>query len=457
MADIKNIRLQKKIGEVIYDIMPETVGSVVKVTDPMLVDGEVDSAILNTVLANIAEEARKGVKKIVYKANALHCYLEEDADATTTEGDIVIDLPAEQFLDQTTTEFITAFDLEAYKAAHTGVTIDDATAALNGKPVLVLGLKTIARNESGLEEVTITASAISIEDLIATYTGVAATATNPVGITVSENGEIAGSLAIKEDAEGFTNALKLDAEGKLYVDDVSIQNGTENAIVIQDADGKLINSGIILANDGETLPTKNAAGDNYTSVLEALNDLTTDVAFGSDGQIALLEKVDSEDTTYDYYWSLDHVNVSRADVDATPLAEGEIVTIDANGKIIASGVNISSLNSSDVVEGKIDKVVDATEDNIATLTAEGKIKDSGISAAGTINVYTAEDLANGTARVVGQYNEAVGQNVIAALNEVKAVADTALANRGAMYFVEKDGSLDASVVLTEYDLIMQEI
>lgn len=456
MADIKNIRLQKKIGEVIYDIMPETIGSVVKVTDPMLVDGEADSAILNTVLADIATTARKGVKKIVYKANALHCYLAEDADATT-DGDIVIDLPAEQFLDQATTEFITAFDLEAYKAAHTNVTIDEATSALNGKPVLVLGLKTIARNENGLEETTISASAISIEDLITTYTGVAATATNPVGITISEAGEIAGSLAIKEDAEGFTNALKLDAEGKLYVDDVSIQDGTENAIVTQDADGKLINSGIILANEGEVLPTKNAAGDSYTSVLEALNDLTADVAFGSDGQIALLEKVDSEGTTYDYYWSLDHVNVSRADVETTPLAEGEIVTIDANGKIIASGINVSSLNSSEVVEGKIDKVVDATEDNIATLTAEGKIKDSGIAASGTINVYTAEDLANGTPRVVGQYNEAVGQNVIAALNEVKTVADTALANRGAMYFVEKDGSLDASVVLTEYDLIMQEI
>lgn len=457
MADIKNIRLQKKIGEVIYDIMPETVGSIVKVTDPMLADGEADSTILNTVLADIAGEANKGIKKIVYKGNALHCYLDESKNAATENGDIVIDLPAEQFLDQASTEFITAFDLDAYKTAHANVTIDDATAALNGKPVLVLSLKTIARNESGAEEVTITASVISLENLISTYTGIEASPVNPVGITISEDGEIAGSLAIKEDAEGFTNALKLDDDGKLFVDDVSIKNGTENAIVTQDVNGKLVNSGIVLANVGETLPAKNTEGENYTSILEALNDLTADVAFGSDGQIALLEKVDSEGKTYDYYWSLDHVNVSRADVETKPLAEGEIVTIDASGKIIASGINVSSLDSSDVIEGKIDKVTDATEDNIATLTAEGKIKDSGISASGTINLYTAQDATNGTARVVGQYNESVGQNVIAALNEVKTVADTALANRGAMYFVAKDGSLDASVVLTEYDLIMQEI
>lgn len=298
----KNIVLQKKIGNEIVDVMPKTIGEIVYVSDPIAnkatANSSTNDAVLNTVLEDINNVADLGIKTVEYVDGEINFYTEESSNVTsgTTTPAFTINVPKEQFLDSTETQFYAEYDKDSADATkHNFSNKND----LDGKPVLVLGVKTFAENGNS----SIAYTPINLDSLINTYTGKAADTTNPIGISVdASTGEISGSIAI----QSADNALKINASGELYVEDLTIANGTEGGIVVQDASGKLVDGGITLTEAGNT-----ALNNRFkaASIVGALNELNQEVNFGADGQIKLQEDIPGVDdqgdpVVYDYHFQL---------------------------------------------------------------------------------------------------------------------------------------------------------
>ena len=144
-------------------------------------------------------------------------------------------LPVEMFLDQAKTRFVQSF-------AFTQETYPGGTDPnLNGKPVLVLALKTRDHNNNNAE--TVTYSFLNMETLVDTYTakaGDSAKILNIAGYEIEVKIDPSNDNAIEVTANG----LKVNISGKAD----KVANATAGHVASLDANGNLADSGVIAGN-----------------------------------------------------------------------------------------------------------------------------------------------------------------------------------------------------------------
>ena len=183
-------------------------------------------------------------------------------------------LPAEMFLDQAKTKFVQSF-------AFTQETYPGGTDPnLNGKPVLVLALKTRDHTNNNAE--TITYSFLNMETLVDTYTAKSGNSTKVLSIAGYEiefkvSGDTNNAVEVLNDgiavrvSSSANNALTKDANG-LYVNITGkadkVSNPTAGHVAGLDANGNPTDTGITAAN---VLTTADVATD--AEVTEMLNEV----------------------------------------------------------------------------------------------------------------------------------------------------------------------------------------
>ena len=163
-------------------------------------------------------------------------------------------LPVEMFLDQAKTRFVQSF-------AFTQETYPGGTDPnLNGKPVLVLALKTRDHNNNNAE--TVTYSFLNMETLVDTYT---AKAGNSAKILNISGYEIEVKIDPSNNAiEVTANGLKVDISGKAD----KVANATAGHVASLDKNGNLADSGVVAAN---ILTTADVATDEEAT--EMINEI----------------------------------------------------------------------------------------------------------------------------------------------------------------------------------------
>lgn len=163
-------------------------------------------------------------------------------------------LPVEMFLDQAKTRFVQSF-------AFTQETYPGGTDPnLNGKPVLVLALKTRDHNNNNAE--TVTYSFLNMETLVDTYT---AKAGNSAKILNISGYEIEVKIDPSNNAiEVTSNGLKVDISGKAD----KVANATAGHVASLDNNGNLADSGVVAAN---ILTTADVATDEEAT--EMINEI----------------------------------------------------------------------------------------------------------------------------------------------------------------------------------------
>ena len=154
-------------------------------------------------------------------------------------------LPVEMFLDQAKTRFVQSF-------AFTQETYPGGTDPnLNGKPVLVLALKGIDHNNN--DAVTTTYSFLNMETLVDTYTAKAGNSANILNIAGYEI-EVKLDPSNDNAIEVSANGLKVNISGKAD----KVANATAGHVASLDANGNLVDSGVVAAN---VLTTADVATD----------------------------------------------------------------------------------------------------------------------------------------------------------------------------------------------------
>ena len=163
-------------------------------------------------------------------------------------------LPVEMFLDQAKTRFVQSF-------AFTQETYPGGTDPnLNGKPVLVLALKTRDHNNNNAE--TVTYSFLNMETLVDTYT---AKAGNSAKILNISGYEIEVKIDPSNNAiEVTSNGLRVNISGKAD----KVANATAGHVASLDASGNLADSGVVAAN---ILTTADVATD--AEATEMINEI----------------------------------------------------------------------------------------------------------------------------------------------------------------------------------------
>ena len=177
------------------------------------------------------------IKSVIFKDNSILFYNKPNA----TEGDVAdftVDLPAEYFLDQAKTVFVSnfAWSAETYPAS------TDPT--LDGQPVLVLAVK-------GSDD-TVTYSFVSMLSLVNIYK--ASKDTSTVTLTINDDTNTISAIVNISADEG--NALKVGTDGGLYASATDITSKADkltkdtlvDQILIDDGSGNLKASGVTIQN-----------------------------------------------------------------------------------------------------------------------------------------------------------------------------------------------------------------
>jgi hypothetical protein len=198
-------------------------------------------------LAALRNIGGNAIKKVDVEGNTIRFYrdLTEGAAAAFT-----VDFPSEIFLDQATTQFVPSFTFNA--ATYTGATDPN----LNGKPVMVLGVKTTT---GGIQ--TISYSFLDMATLVDTYSPAdGETAVTINGYRVSINVSAQANNALEKKADG----LFVNISGKAD----KVVNATNGNVAGLDASGNLTDGGIAVAN---ILTTANVA--TTQDVTDLINDV----------------------------------------------------------------------------------------------------------------------------------------------------------------------------------------
>ena len=175
---------------------------------------------------NALETADAPIKSVTVDGNALKFFTTTD---TTTTPAFTVDLPAEMFLDSVSTGLVPNFTFST--STYAGATDPN----LNGKPVMVLGVKT--RNNDGVTE-TISYSFLDMSALVDVYVA------SDTSIVITDNKIKANVSADSDNMLATTaNGLKVDGSGK--VDKVI---GTVGDVVTFAANGAISDTGISSAN-----------------------------------------------------------------------------------------------------------------------------------------------------------------------------------------------------------------
>lgn len=184
------------------------------------------------IKAWVDSEESLGIKTALYQNNTLTFYKKPNATADDT-ADFTIDLPVEQFLDQTKTTFVNQFAWsEEFYPNSTNPNLDN-------EPVLVLAVK---------GDTTVSYSFVSINELVKIYKADMNTSTVTLTIDDTTN-TISASVNISADTG---NLLEVGTDGGLYTKATDISGKAdklidadikENQILIDDGNGNIGASG----------------------------------------------------------------------------------------------------------------------------------------------------------------------------------------------------------------------
>lgn len=203
-----------------------------------------------TELAKLRTIGGNAIKSVSVSGNTISFFRSLEAGAT---ADFTVDFPTEMFLDQAQTQFVNNFTFNA--ATYPGATDPN----LNGKPVLVLAVKTTDSQKT--TQSAINYSFLDVSTLVDTYSPASGeTAISVSGYELTINVSNTANNALTKDAGG----LFVDISGK--ADKVS--SATNGDLASLDASGNLVDSGIAAAN---VLTTANIAPD--ADVTEMMNDI----------------------------------------------------------------------------------------------------------------------------------------------------------------------------------------
>ena len=218
------------------------------------------------------QAADVSLKSVTVDGNALKFFTTTD---TTTTPAFTIDLPAEMFLDNLSTGLVANFTFSA--ATYAGATDPN----LNGKPVMVLGVKT--RNNDGVTETT-SYSFLDMSALVDVYVA------SDTSIVITDYKIKANVSADSDNMLATTaNGLKVDGSGK--VDKVA---GTVGNVVEFAANGAVSDTGIastdVIVKDANAtasnIPAYTADG-KFTDTGIASADVLTKISTATDGNLVV--------------------------------------------------------------------------------------------------------------------------------------------------------------------------
>ena len=216
---------------------------------------------------NALQAADVSLKGVSVVGNSLKFFTSTD---TSTTPAFSIDLPAEMFLDSVSTGLVPNFAFSA--ATYEGATDPN----LNGKPVLVLGIKT--RNNDGVSE-TISYSFLDMSTLVDVYTAsdtsiiitdykvkvnVSADSDNMLattanGLYVDGSGKIDKVVGTVGNVVTFAADGAVSDTGILSADVLTkVAGATENNLATYTADGGISDSGIAIATNAEVTEMLNS-------------------------------------------------------------------------------------------------------------------------------------------------------------------------------------------------------
>ncbi len=209
---------------------------------------------------NALETADAPIKSVAVVGNALNFFNTTD---TSTAAAFTINLPSEISLDAATTHLISTFTFNA--DLYVGATNPN----LNGKPVLVLGVKT--KSNDG-QTTTLSYSFIDVSSLVDVYTA------SDTSIVITDNKIKANVSADSDNMLATTaNGLKVDLSSK--VDKAASTAG--NVVTFAD-NGAVSDTGLVSA---DVLTKKSTATENNFVVFDVNGNITdTGVAVATDAE-----------------------------------------------------------------------------------------------------------------------------------------------------------------------------
>ena len=200
------------------------------------------ASLASAAINEVADTSADALKKIIVSGNTVNFYKNKNAVAGTDTPDFTFDFPAEMVLDAAKTKFEPNF---TFSAATYGA--DTTNPNLDGKPVLVLGVKTT----TAAGTTSTTYSFLNLYDLIDIYTVKAGDSSKILAINGKEI-EIKISAVANNAITVQDDGLHVDISGKQDKD----TDAVENNIAKFDANGNAIDAGI---SAGEVVLTSDIA------------------------------------------------------------------------------------------------------------------------------------------------------------------------------------------------------
>ena len=179
-------------------------------------------------------ESDKAIKYVAVSGNTISFFTSEDGSSTAA---FTADFPTELFLDQSKTQFVANFVFSA--AQYPGA----VNPSLDGKPVLVLGVKGTTDPATGTASDTIAYSFLDMSTLVDTYTPKAGDSSKILSISGYEV-EVHISAAANNAITVQPDGLHVNISGKAD----KVTSATENNLPALDANGNLTDSGILKTN-----------------------------------------------------------------------------------------------------------------------------------------------------------------------------------------------------------------
>ena len=197
------------------------------------------ASVTSAKINDVADVAADAIKKVDVSGNTINFYKNKDAAAGTDAADFTVDFPAELVIDAAGTDFEPDFEFNG--ETYVGATDPN----LDGKPVLVLAVKTTAADGT----VTKAYSFLNLYDLVDIYTVKAGDSSK---ILVIDGKEIEVKISA---AAG--NVIEVKDDG-LYAT-TRVAGAVQGNVAIFDADGAPSDSSI---SSDTIVTTANIASDS---------------------------------------------------------------------------------------------------------------------------------------------------------------------------------------------------
>lgn len=216
---------------------------------------------INTRLVAL-ETSDAPIKAAAVTNNTLKFFTTTD---TSTTAAFTFDLPAEQFLDAATTAFVPEFTFNA--TTYSGATDPN----LNGKPVMVLGVKTKNNNETST---TTAYSFLDMSKLVDTY-------------TASDTSVVISGYKVKANVSSETGNLLSTTANGLFVDGSGkvdkVTTATSGNLVGFGAGGAVSDTGIASAN--VLTKVASATAGNLVSFVAGGGIADSGIAIATDAEV----------------------------------------------------------------------------------------------------------------------------------------------------------------------------